>query len=299
MIHKVLEIREHAQAIFGCCSTDFEQVFTCSADGFVVSWNLNSGIQNPFVVKTSYPTYAIECSEETLFVGLNNGDLHWIDIATKREIKYFSQHKSAIFSLKYDSKNKLLISTDSEGYVGIWDVSNAVLAMFFQIPCGKIRSVCFNQNSSEISIGGQNGVVYQFETQFLNQTNEFFAHKEGVSSLSYHPNKQGIILSGGKDAFLRGWDLVNNEKICAFPAHLFAIYGIQFSPDACQFATCSRDKSIKIWDSDTFEIVQKIDYKSGGHQHSVNAIIWTNHGLVSVSDDRRLILWNNSNEINT
>lgn len=287
---KTREIREHAQGVFDVCETG-KQIFTCSADAHVVSWDLRSGKQNLFVIKTSAPAYALASSDFFLFVGLNNGDLHWIDLQSKQEVKFFTQHKSAVFGLHYDAIAKRLISSDADGFVGIWNTEAMVLDLFFQLPSGKIRALDVSGNGNLLAIGGQNGVVYLYETAFFNEQHHFFAHQDGVTSLKFHP-KTNELFSGGKDAYLRIWDVQTQEKIKAFPAHLFAIYGIEFSPDANQFATCSRDKTIKIWNTADGTIHQKLDLKAGGHQHSVNSILWSETGLISVSDDRRIILWN-------
>ncbi|MGF1923796.1 MAG: WD40 repeat domain-containing protein [Bacteroidia bacterium] len=37
--------------------------------------------------------------------------------------------------------------------------------------------------------------------------------------------------------------------IHTIPAHLFSIYSIVFHPWMPYFATCSQDKSIKLWDA--------------------------------------------------
>lgn len=289
-MQKKLEIREHAHGIFDLEVIDQGEVFTCSGDGFVVSWDMESGSQNPFVVKTSVPAYALTASEQVLFVGLNNGDLHWIDLLSKKEIRFFQQHKSAIFRLIYEPKLNLLVSTDADGFVGIWNTQKGTLSMIFQVPSGKVRAVAFSPDASLLAIGGQDGIVYIYETEFFNEIHRFFAHNEGVSSLAFHPNGYSLV-SGGKDAHLRVWSVVDWTKIKAFPAHLYAIYGIQFSPDSKHMATCSRDKTVKIWSAEHFGILHKLDFKSGGHQHSVNAIRWVDFGLLSVGDDRRLILW--------
>lgn len=287
---KKLEIREHAQGIFDLCETADGQVFTCSADGHVVSWNLEQGKQNQFVVRTSEPAYAMACSEKFLFLGLKNGDMHWIDLVNKQEVKFYTQHKHAIFSLLYDAETNRLYSSDAEGFVGVWDVTKLTLELFFQIPCGKIRTKALNNSSNILAIGGQDGVVYIFETEYFNEIHRFYAHQDGVTALAFHPNNMQLI-SGGKDAYLRIWNLEDYSKIKAFPAHLFAIYNIKFSPDNQFMASCSRDKTIKIWNSKDFSIQHKLDFKAGGHQHSVNSILWTKQGLISVSDDRRLIFW--------
>lgn len=289
-MQKKIEIREHAQGIFDLATPNNSDVFTCSGDGFVVQWDLELGKQKSFAVKTSVPAYALAASENLLFIGLSNGDLHWVDLSTKQEVKFFQQHRSAIFGLVYEPILNILVSTDADGFVGIWDAASMQLNLFFQLPTGKIRAIAFDDKAKQLAIGSQDGNVYVFETEFFNELHRFYAHKDGVTSLAYHPNGK-LLISGGKDAYLRVWNLADWSKLKAFPAHLFAIYRIAFSPDTYQLASCSRDKTIKIWSAEDFTLVQKLDFKSGGHQHSVNAIHWSKLGLLSVSDDRRLILW--------
>ena len=77
-------------------------------------------------------------------------------------------------------------------------------------------------------------------------------------------------------------------------AHDGAIYDIAYSPNSDLFATASRDKTVKIWDAKTFqllEVLNKEDYD--GHQYSVNKLIWStyNNYLISAGDDRTIIVW--------
>ncbi|MBK8425147.1 MAG: hypothetical protein IPL27_03820 [Lewinellaceae bacterium] len=57
------------------------------------------------------------------------------------------------------------------------------------------------------------------------------------------------------------------------------------------FATASRDKTLKIWDSATFTLLKVVDtIRDGGHINSVNRLLWLPECLVSASDDRSAIL---------
>jgi WD40 repeat protein len=77
-------------------------------------------------------------------------------------------------------------------------------------------------------------------------------------------------------------------------AHMYAINHIAFSPQETLFVTCSMDKSIKVWDAITFQLLKVIDRaRFAGHGTSVNKLLWTTyHGqIVSGSDDRTLSVW--------
>ena len=101
-------------------------------------------------------------------------------------------------------------------------------------------------------------------------------------------------MSGGKDAHLNFWDVKSYSLLKSVPAHNFAIYDITFSPDHKLFATASRDKTLKIWDFKTMELLVRINKENfDGHVNSVNKLYWStfNDYLISAGDDKSLIIW--------
>ena len=76
---------------------------------------------------------------------------------------------------------------------------------------------------------------------------------------------------------------------------MFAVYDKKFHPSKPYFATSSRDKSIKIWDSELFKLQKVISREKGmvAHSHSVNKICWeaSTELLISVSDDTNVMAW--------
>jgi WD40 repeat protein len=69
-------------------------------------------------------------------------------------------------------------------------------------------------------------------------------HSLPITSLAFSPCGR-YLLSGSRDAQLKVWDLSTFSLKENIPAHLFAIYDIEYSPNENYFATASRDKSIK------------------------------------------------------
>ena len=71
--------------------------------------------------------------------------------------------------------------------------------------------------------------------------------------------------------------------------HEGVISFISWSPDGRSLATSSLDKSLRIWDGETF----KNPKIATGHDWNVSALTWAPQGqsLATVSDDRRVLLW--------
>jgi len=92
------------------------------------------------------------------------------------------------------------------------------------------------------------------------------------------------LVSGGKDGHVTVWKA--QECIKSIPAHRGVIYGII---EVGEFLiSCSRDKSIKVWEMESLKPLQKITF----HQQSVNQVVQQNaHSFVTASDDRRIAHW--------
>ncbi|HEY9117276.1 MAG TPA: WD40 repeat domain-containing protein, partial [Roseivirga sp.] len=103
------------------------------------------------------------------------------------------------------------------------------------------------------------------------------------------------LISGSRDAHLKIWRVEDNYTLDqSIVAHMYAINHLVFSADGKHFVTCSMDKSIKVWDAETFQLLKVIDKaRHAGHGTSVNKVLWTNFNnlLLSASDDRSISIW--------
>ena len=116
------------------------------------------------------------------------------------------------------------------------------------------------------------------------------AHEKSIFGIKYN---QGHFLSVSADGHFKQWnnELVETDNIVA---HMYAIHDVVFRPDNHLFATCSMDKTIKIWETKTNKLLKVIDAgRFGAHKSSVNKLWWSpfNDQLVSCSDDRKIMIW--------
>ncbi len=290
---KRLELTEHAAAIYAVCNQN-EKIYTASVDKFVVRWDSRQAIQDKFAVKTEASNYAIALVNQSqqLIIGTSLGALHVVDIESKMELRNIVQHTSAIFSIKENLFNNHVYVSDADGNLSVWDKFTWELILFLPLLVGKIRTIVVSENGESIFLGCQDGYIRKFDTQFFNEQISFFAHKEGVNCLAFFPLKDQVIISGGKDGYLRVWSLKLNTCVLELPAHNFGIYKVLFFNEGNHFCTISRDKSIKVWNAKDCTIIDKIERKQGGHSHAVNDICKIDETtLCSVGDDKRIIFW--------
>lgn len=291
LFRKEKEISGHAGAIYTCTSEE-NSIFTGSGDKYVARWNSETGVQDKFAIQFDESVYAI-CflSKRMLAVGLSNGHLHIFDLEKNAEIKFFTQHTKAIFSIAFNAHKQQFYVADADGNLSIWSSETLSLLLYLPLDAGKIRDIAINQSGENIALACQDGTIRVFECSFFNEIKTLKAHKNGATAVMFHPTQDNQLISGGKDALLKLWDLETEACLKEIPAHNFAIYSIQALNEGQTIVTASRDKTIKIW-SDTLEFQQRLDFKVGGHRHSVNSIrVMDEIRFVSVSDDKKIIVW--------
>jgi WD40 repeat protein len=290
---KLKEIQGHSAGIY---TLEFSEnlIYSGSSDHFVARWKVYEGIQDKFSIRFENPVYSIRLFDNAtkLAVGLANGDLHFFDLKDRKEIKYLVQHKKAIFSIMENSFSHHLYVADADGNLSVWDVKSFELMAYFPFDCGKIRRMMVSSNGDKLGLACQDGNVRILETKNLNQISNFYAHKDGVSSILFHPSDHTILFSGGKDAYLKKWDLNSEACLKSIPAHNYAIYDLIVLHKGNTLVSASRDKTIKIWDLETLDFKDRLDLKKGGHRHSVNALVPISAStFASASDDKRIIFW--------
>lgn len=290
---KQLEILGHSAAIYTIDGYD-DFVFTGSGDKFVAKWNLITGTQEKFAIKADDAVYKILLvnSASQLIIGTAKGAMHVIDLAQRQEIKHLVQHRSAIFCFLENPLTQHIYSADADGNLAIWEANTWKLLLFLPLDCGKIRSIELSEEGNQFFVGSQDGKIRLFNAHTFNELEVIDAHKDGCNALCLLSDKQ--LLSGGKDAFIKVWNCNDQLKVTReIPAHNFAVYQLIKLRNGANFISISRDKTIKLWDSETLSVLQRIERKHGGHSHAVNAVYKKNESaFVTVGDDKRIIYWN-------
>ena len=269
--------------------------FSGSSDRFVAMWNLQTLEAEKFAAKFPAIIYAL-ChipEKQLLIAGTSAGSVHILDLEKKEEVKILQHHTAPIFEIKYSMEANCFFSTAGDGNFAICSLDTLSLIKIKKLCNEKVRSIDFNDHTSEIAVASGDCVVRIFDLHTQEEKHSFTAHTLSANVVKYSPGGK-LIFTGGRDAHLNIWDAKSYTLVKSIPAHNFAIYDIEFSPDGKLFATASRDKTVKIWDAETFELLVRINKENyNGHVNSVNKLLWSKHNdyLVSTGDDRAIMIW--------
>jgi centriolar protein POC1 len=294
-VEKTAELTGHGNPIF---TLELSQkpgiLFTGGNDKGLVEWSLktNSFIKVLFPVASSI--YAIHCpvGHPLLFAGLRSGDVLVFDFLKQQLLPSLKHHQKPIFDIKSINHKQELLVASEDGTVSIWSLKTLEMLHTVKVSDDTIRCISISPEEKQVAFGCRNNQVKIYDLEDYTLIKTLHGHTMSVFSLQYSPLGD-YLASGGRDAQVKIWDAKSFDLLHNIPAHLFAVNAIAFHPAFPYFATGSMDKSIKIWGADDFKLYKIINREKGfaSHQLSINKLAWNGNQLISVSDDKRVIVW--------
>lgn len=290
-VKKVHHLTGHKSSLFaiGAYKNNY-QFITGDGGGYAVLWNLKDTEKAEVMAKVDSNIFALQYLKSTnkLAIGTMSGNINFIDLREKKLTHQFNPACKAIFD--FFLKNNLLYIATETGVLILYDIELKKVVNQVKISDKSLRSFSYNTINNKLAIGSSDHYIYIFDLATNEIIHQLSHHKNSVFSLKWL--NENTIASGSRDAHLNIWK--NNTLHKSLPAHYYTINCIAIAPNGKYFATAGKDKSIKIWDSETFDLIKVIDEtKTEMHGNSVNKLLWTNYNdyLISVSDDRNIMVW--------
>jgi glucose repression regulatory protein TUP1 len=115
-------------------------------------------------------------------------------------------------------------------------------------------------------------------------------HESEIYSLDY---VNDLIVSGSGDRKVKLWDARNGQCKRTFGSESGGpsdgVTSVALSPDGRLLAAASLDKVVRIWDTETSQLLDRLE----GHSDSVYSIAFSPDGknVISGSLDRNIMLW--------
>ena len=294
-VKKIAELIGHSNPIFTLGLSQKPGIlFTGGNDKGLVEWSL----KNNTFIKVMFPVtasiYAIHCPVGLpfLFTGLRNGDVLAFNFLKQQLLAPLKHHQKPVFDIKsVEHKQELLVASE-DGTVSVWDIKDMKLLHTIKVSDDTVRCVAVPPGEKQIAFGCRDNQIKIYDANDYSLIKTLHGHTLPVFSLQYSTDGNYLV-SGGRDAQVKIWDAQSYNLVHNIPAHLFAVNSIAFHPTQPYFATASMDKSIKIWGADDFKLYKIISREKGSESHalSINKIVWNENHLISVSDDKKIMIW--------
>lgn len=295
-VRPIARLSGHNASIFALVPFSDPRYFLSAAgDGWIVRWDLSEPDLGRLIAKVDTQVFSL-CylpGQDKVIAGDMNGGLHWIDLQNPEATRNIAHHQKGVFAI--EKLKDEVFTAGGQGMLSRWSAAESRSVESIRLSNQSLRSLAIHPAGNQLAAGASDNSIYFLSLPGLDWIHTIKnAHENSVFSLRYSPDGRHLI-SGGRDAHLRVWDIWDDfREISAQAAHWFTINDIVYHPEAQWLATASRDKTIKIWDAVDFQLLKVIEtVRDKGHVNSVNRLYWSayNNYLLSASDDRTIGVW--------
>ncbi len=301
-LKKIHSLLGHNGAIYSLAKGIADTFYTAGGDGWAVEWHLDDPEVGKVVAKVDKqhpndPTavFQIYClpDKDLIVLGLQNGNIHWIDLKNKELNKHLGGHHGAVFQIIHFQH--YLYTLGYDGYMYRWSIEEKKKIDGIQLSKKTLRTAVLIEKDNILVIGASDNHIYFVNLFDLNiEYTIENAHASSVFSIWYDAANNTLI-SGGRDAKLKIWDYKTKTLIKEVKAHNYTINKIIGWTNKDVLLTASRDKTIKIWEKSTLKLLKVIESnRDHGHMNSVNDLLILKKNknvFLSCSDDRTIIIW--------
>ena len=292
VVSKIAALAGHRDAVFALTGGPGTTVFSSGADGLVVAWDAAQPMQDgELLARVENSVYALRYLPEYdwLVLGHNYQGVQAIALADKSLVQAVALPPLAIFDLVHSPARQRLYAALGDGTLAVLTLPDFRVEQLLRVSNKSLRCLALHEGHHELAIGASDALTYLLDLDTLAVKQALSESTNSVFSVTY--TADGRLLTAGRDAQIRAWDgAAGYALVQTVAAHLYTINHLAISPDDRYLASCSLDKSIKIWDANTLELLRVIDRaRAAGHGTSVNRLVWADgNTLVSCSDDRTL-----------
>ncbi|POS70122.1 WD domain-containing protein [Diaporthe helianthi] len=290
-----------------------DKMLASAANGSLKIWN----VKTQACIRTFECGYALCCSflpgDKVVVVGTKSGEIELFDIVSASLVDSQSVHDGAIWSLHVHPDGRSVVTGSADKTIKFWDfkiVQEQVLGTSRTTPKLKlvqsrmlkvaddVLSLRISPDAKLLAVALLDSTVKVFFTDSLKLYLNLYGHKLPVLSMDIsHDSK--LIVTSSADKNVRIWGLDFGDCHKALFAHQDSILQVAFVPhnsdgNGHHFFSTSKDRSIKYWDADKFEQIQRID----GHHGEIWALAVGHSGnfIVSASHDKSIRVWQESDE---
>eukprot|EP00802_Teleaulax_amphioxeia_P012750 Tamp_12795.p1 GENE.Tamp_12795~~Tamp_12795.p1 ORF type:complete len:357 (+),score=74.35 Tamp_12795:197-1267(+) len=189
-------------------------------------------------------------SGDVLAAGSAIGRMHLICAQTGKTVSSVSAHTRPVEELSFHPAGETLATCSKDGTVRLWDVSSG-------------------KKHSELSVGGE------------------------VCSSAYSPDGSQIAAVcnhvGASSGCVKILNPETGAELCTLHGHTDKVLGLSFHPEGKILASCSNDKTVRLWDVTSGEELSALT----GHTDFVCSVAYSPDGtqLASGSRDKTVRLW--------
>jgi WD40 repeat protein len=190
---------------------------------------------------------AIADDGRTLAGGTDTGHIHLFGPTGKPSITLASAQRSSIGELSFSSDGRLLISTQNNGCVSLWNLQTGSLLKQFEGHDGPITAATILPGDSRIISAGLDDTIRIWDIPSGREEWHGEFGLGGVTTLAVSPDGTTAAW-GGQNRKIVLWDLEHAKKKFEINSPASIVTQLRFSPDGASLAAAGNEGTIRLYD---------------------------------------------------
>ncbi len=296
----VQTFRGHEKCVWGVVfAPDGQHCYSGGEDNCIRYWDLHTGeCLNVFTGHTQW-IMAIALSPDGLQIASASldGTLKVWCTATANCLHTLLGHPAPALSVAFSPNGHTLASGSYDQTVRLWNIHSGACTQILKKHTNRIWCVKFHPSGTLLASGGDDHTTRFWNPVTGEPTTTLQGHSNGIYAISLHPNGT-LLASAHEDQTVRLWQVPPEpmttaqlplEPFQTLRGHQNRILAIAFSPDGHTLASGSLDRTIKLWNPETYQCRITLQ----GHQSWIWDVAFHPNGktLASASYDRTVKLW--------
>ncbi len=268
-------------------------------------WHVNTGKCQVTLTGHTKKIYSVRFSQDNKTIASCSEDrtIKLWDIKTGECLSNLVGHNSQIWGVAFSPDGHTLISSSDDQTARLWDVATGKCLNELKGYTRDVYSVTFSSPLPEVGMvlaSGRDDNNIGLWDLHTNECHNLMGHEGRIRSVAFNHDGQ-MLASGSADNTIKLWDvrdIENSTCIKTLRGHSNWVWTVVFSPISPMspegieqiLASCSEDRTIKLWDINTGECFKTLE----GHSHWVWTVVFSPDGqiLASGSADSTIKLWN-------
>ncbi|NWT04418.1 PRP4 protein, partial [Mionectes macconnelli] len=222
---------------------------SCAADGSVKLWNLESDEPMADIEGHSMRVARVMWHPSGRFLGTTCYDHSWRlwDLEAQEEILHQEGHSKGVYDIAFHTDGSLAGTGGLDAFGRVWDLRTGRCIMFLEGHLKEIYGINFSPNGYHVATGSGDNTCKVWDLRQRKCIYTIPAHQNLVTGVRFEPNHGNFLLTGAYDNTAKIWTHPGWSPLKTLAGHEGKVMGLDISLDGQLIATCSYDRTFKLW----------------------------------------------------